>query len=145
MYSPQIQLHIYTKNEKSLIFTLTIYQHVIHMTLQLFMWIDRQKHSDQRGDQSSSSDNNCPFSFINYQKQKQTNDTTNYLTASRCLQASFGNNSGSVPKVILTMVNILYSAQFADISLIRCTQFRVWKCSLQLYYHSSAANNMIQN
>lgn len=41
LYSPQIQLSIYTKDEKSLIFTLTIYQHVIHGTLQLFMWSDK--------------------------------------------------------------------------------------------------------
>lgn len=75
----------------------------------------------------------------------KTNNTTNYLTASRCLQASFRNNSGSVPKVILTMVNVLYSAQFTDLNLIRCTQFIVQKCSLQLYYHSSATDNMIQS
>lgn len=80
------------------------------------------------------------------QKKKKTTTTTNCPTVRRCLYANSWNNSENGQNAIVTKVNtVLCSAQFTDINLTRDIQFILLKPALQLYYHSSATGNMIQD
>lgn len=132
-----------------------------------------KKKSDKLRHKSSSSDKNCTVhsvSLIDQEQKRMATDsrkswnkwrkkkkkkrdkpknktiTTNCPTVRRYLYANSWNNSGNVQNAIVMKVNdVLCSAQFTDINLTRDIQFVHLKPALQLYYHSSATGNMVQD